>query len=125
MSRKSRRDTTKRGKFNELLEQVLLATAEGLAEEFKLPADKARTYAEYAMSCFQQHTAGSGIYVSKGHLWYVDETHRRIYSRFTGANHAQLAREFNLTVRQIYNIIAVVGEAEFNRRQPDLFEQTA
>ncbi|NVO00012.1 MAG: hypothetical protein HXX17_11855 [Geobacteraceae bacterium] len=123
MSRKSRRvDTVKRGKFNEILEQAMLSTAETLVAEFKLLPDLAKDIAACAMGCFQRHTGGTGVYVSKGHLWFIDETHRHIYSRFTGSNHAQLAREFNLTERQIYNIIAAIGEQEFQRRQPNLFE---
>ncbi|NVN89600.1 MAG: transcriptional regulator [Desulfuromonadales bacterium] len=45
-----------------------------------------------------------------------------MYKRFTGNNHAQLAREFGLAERQIYSIIAAVGQEELERKQCRLFE---
>lgn len=123
MSRKSRRvDTTKRGKFTEQLQQLVVAIADGYVEEFKDTPAVAQARASFAMGVIQQNAGGAGMYVAKGHFWAVTERHRTIYRRFTGNNHAQLAREFSLTERQIYSIIAAIGEEEFQRRQPGLFE---
>ncbi|MDA8412998.1 MAG: hypothetical protein M0023_04330 [Desulfobacteraceae bacterium] len=115
-------DTTKRGKYTEVLEQLVAGIAAGYMEEFKDPAEIARKRAELAMSRIQAEASGTGIYIAKGHLWFISEKHRRIYRRFTGTNHAALAREFDLTERQIYSIIAAVGQEEFNRKQCKLFE---
>lgn len=122
MARKPQMDTSKRGKFTEVLEQIVAEIAGGFMEEFKDAAEDARKRAELAMSKIQAIAAGTGIYVAKGHLWHVNEVHRRIYRRFTGSNHAALAREFDKTERQIYNIIAAVGAEEFERKQIKLFE---
>jgi len=125
MSRKTRRvDTTKRGKFTEVLEQFAAAIAEGYVAEFQDTPDAAKTRANFAIGVIQTHAKGTAIYIGQGHLWHVSELHRRIYRRFNGTNHAQLAHEFDLSERQIYNIIAAVEAEEFKRRQPDLFEQT-
>lgn len=119
-----KRKAAKRGKFGEVLEQWLVAIADGYVKEFGDPVEVAMKRAACAMGIIQANAGGGGVYVGKGHLWHITETHRRIYSRFNGANHAQLAREFNLTERQIYSIIAAIGEEEFERRQMKLFEQT-
>lgn len=121
MARKRQIDMTKRGKFTEVLEQLVTAIAEGLTEEFGDAPDLARKRAEMAMDRIQAQASGTGIYIAKGHLWHVSEKHRRIYRRFTGSNHAQLAREFDLTERMIYNIIAAVGQEEFDKKQQKLF----
>jgi Mor family transcriptional regulator len=115
-------DTVKRGKFTEILEQLVAGIAAGFIEEFKDAAEVARKRAELAMSRIQAEASGTGIYIAKGHLWFIGEKHRRIYRRFTGSNHAALAREFDLTERQIYSIIAMVGAEEFERKQCKLFE---
>jgi len=122
MPRKRQIDLSKRGKFTEVLEQLVSAIAVGYVEEFKDTPEVARKRAEQAMSRIQAEAPGTGIYIGKGHLWYVDEKHRRIYRRFTGANHAALAKEFALTERQIYSIIAMVGQEEFDKKQCKLFE---
>jgi len=123
MSRKSRRvETLKKGKFTELLEGLVVNIADGYIEEFKDTPEIARSRAEFAMGVIQQNAGGSGMYVAKGHFWAITEKHRTIYRRFTGNNHAQLAREFSLTERQIYTIIGAIGNEEFERRQGKLFD---
>ena len=122
MPRKRQIDTTKRGKYTEVLEQLVAGIATGFIEEYKDSAEDARKRAELAMSKIQAEASGTGIYIAKGHLWHISEKHRRIYRRFTGSNHAQLAREFDLTERQVYSIIAAVGQEEFDKKQGKLFE---
>lgn len=121
MARKSQMDTSKRGKYTEVLEQLVAGIAAGFMEEYKDTAEIARTRAELAMSRIQAEASGTGIYIAKGHLWHISEKHRRIYRRFTGNNHAHLAREFDLTERQVYSIIAAVGQEEFEKKQQKLF----
>lgn len=120
MSRKSKPDITKRGKYTEVLEQLVSAIAAGYIEEYKDTAEVARKRAELAMSRIQAEASGTGIYIAKSHLWFISEKHRRIYRQFTGNNHAQLAREWGLTERQIYSILAAVGQEEFKRKQARL-----
>lgn len=114
-------ETDKRGKYTEVLEQLVISISAGFMEEFKDTATDARKRAEVAMSRIQEEASGTGIYIAKGHLWHISEKHRRIYRRFTGANHALLAREFGLTERQIYSIVERVGREEFEKKQIKLF----
>ncbi|GAC1453180.1 MAG: hypothetical protein PVSMB11_13410 [Desulfuromonadaceae bacterium] len=117
MARKTVVDIEKPGKFSALLTGLVDVISEGFSAELKMPAENARKAAEMAMEIIYNHSAGSALYIAKGHLWAVTEKHRRIYRRFTGANHTQLAREFDLTSRQIYSIIAMVGQEEFEKKQ--------
>lgn len=122
MARKPLMDSSKRGKYTEILEQLVAGIAAGYVEEFKDSVEVARKRAELAMSRIQAEASGTGIYIAKGHLWHISEKHRRIYRRFSGSNHAALAREFDLTERQVYSIIAAVGQEEFDKKQCKLFE---
>lgn len=106
-----------RGKYGEVQEQLRNSIAEGFVAELKMAPDQAVRAADMAMELMRGQISGNTIYFAKGHLFAVMEKHRRIYRRFTGSNHAQLAREFNLTERQIYSAIAAVEKEEFERRQ--------
>lgn len=121
MARKTVVDNEKRGKFSALLTELVDVITEAYMTELKLSAENAKRAAELAMEAIRTHAPGSALYIAKGHLWAVTEKHRRIYRRFSGANHGQLAREFDLTERQIYSIIAMVGQEEFERKQQRLF----
>lgn len=121
MARKQTVDSAKRGKYTEVLVQLINSIADGLVEEFGYTPEEASLRALFVMDKIQAEASGTGIYIAKGHLWYISEKHRRIYRRFTGANHAALAKEFGLTERQIYSIIAAVGREEFDKKQQKLF----
>ena len=119
MSRKHKKpiDTTKRGKFSEALEGILSQISLAFVKELKMDPEQARKAAEVAVEMIRENAGGGVLYVAKGHLWAITETHRRIYSRFNGSNHFQLAKEFNLTERQIYAIVARCQEEKFNKEQ--------
>ena len=111
----------KKGKFSGILQEWLDAIAAAYIAEMKMDPAAARSAAELALATIQEHSAGCASYISKSHLWHISEIHRRIYRRFTGNNHSQLAREFNRTERQIYTIIERVGREEFEKKQGKLF----
>lgn len=122
MARKAVVDNEKRGKFSQLLAELGDHIVAGYMEELKMPPEDAKRAADMALEVIRAHAGGGALYIAKGHLYAVTEKHRRIYRRFSGANHAALAREFDLTERQIYSIIAMVGQEEFDRKQCKLFE---
>ena len=121
MARKTVVDNEKRGKFSQLLVELGEQITTGYMEELKMKAEDAKRAADMALEVIRAHAGGGALYIAKGHLFAVTEKHRRIYRRFSGVNHAQLAREFDLTERQIYSIIAMVGQEEFEKKQQKLF----
>lgn len=114
-------ESSKRSKYTEILEQIVVSITTGFMEEYKDTPDVARKRAELAMSRIQAEASGTGIYIAKGHLWHINQQHREIYRQFTGNNHAALAKVWDKTERQIYSIVAAVGLEEFERKQQRLF----
>jgi Mor family transcriptional regulator len=112
----------KRGKFSSLLAELADQIAAGYREELKMTPEEARHAADLAIEMIRAHAGGGALYIAKGHLWAITKKHRMIYRRFTGANHAVLAREFGLTERMIYSIVANVGREEFEKKQIKLFD---
>lgn len=110
--RQSSDSTVKRCKFNEVLQDTIDSSADIIVSDLGLPADIAIKSAEIVVSRLQELAGGEGIYISKGYLWAVREEHRRIYMRFTGSNHTQLAHEFGVSVRHIYDVVKRVRQAE-------------
>ena len=65
---------------------------------------------------------GQLIYIPKNHLGKISDRDYKIYAAFNGKNHAALAKQFDLTVQQIYKIIKEAGLAERAKNQGDLFK---
>lgn len=63
--------------------------------------------------------AGQQAYFPRRHL--VSQRDRQIYREFNGDNHSQLAKKYNMTDRQIYNIVARIRREDFERNQLGLF----
>lgn len=63
---------------------------------------------------------GGQFYLAKGREFELSLRDRQILARFTGHNHRELARDFDLTERQIYDILARRSREEFERRQGQL-----
>lgn len=115
--------TEGRSKFSEALIGILDQIAGALVKELKMEPGLARQAAEMSVEMIRETTGGGTLYVAKGHLYTITEKHRTIYRRFTGSNHFQLAREFDLTERQIYTIVERCQSEEFEKKQPSLFQQ--
>ena len=122
MPRKCQIDLSKRGKFNERLEQVQLVATDQLSAEFNIPPEQSDQIVSFVLSVFQEQLGGEGMYFSKGHLWHLSQRDLRLYKRFTGNNHIQLKNEFGVSIRRVYYIIKRVQEEEFEKRQLKMFE---
>lgn len=83
--------------------------------------EQARQIGLKASEHVRQTYGGEPIYVPKGLALVVTERDREIWRKYDGTNHHRLAKEYKLTTRQIYNIVARVREEDFQRRQMGLF----
>lgn len=63
---------------------------------------------------------GQLLYVPKGYRLELAKRDVKLYLEFTGNNHAQLARKYNLTEQQVYKIIRTMRRDEFDERQGEL-----
>jgi Mor family transcriptional regulator len=113
----------KRGKHSETLQGLVVQICTAFVEEMKMDPDSARNCAALAVETIRESAKGGVLYVAKGHLYAITERHRTIYRRFTGHNHFQLAKEFDLSERQIYTIVERCGAESFERKQPSLFDK--
>lgn len=67
------------------------------------------------------HWGGQLLYIPKNHLGKLSERDAEIWQKFNGNNHAALAKEYNLTMQQIYKIVKEASERERAKNQADLF----
>lgn len=64
---------------------------------------------------------GQSIYFPKWMVRRLSERDQMIYDEFTGDNHAELARKYNMSVQWVYQIIKAAAKVESARQQIDMF----
>lgn len=69
----------------------------------------------------REHWGGQPIYLPKGVFYDFSRRHLEIFEKFNGHNHAELAREYNLTVMRIYQVVKAVRAELVKKRQGALF----
>lgn len=65
---------------------------------------------------------GQAIYFAKGCFIDINRRDLEIWEKFNGHNHAELAKEYDLSVVHLYRRIKSVGDAMRAKRQSDLFQ---
>ncbi|WP_374354536.1 Mor transcription activator family protein [Chitinimonas sp.] len=93
-----------------------------LKRDAGMPEQSAREAAIKLIDDIQQEWGGVPLYFAKGHLNRLSRRDQDIYTRFSGSNFLELARQYRLTERQIRIIVAKGRLLERQRRQTDLFE---
>lgn len=100
--------------------QIVSDLAAVFAEFFQeRKIDDPKTLAWDTAVLVSKELAGQQPYWGRRHL--ISERDMRIYKQFTGSNYATLAKDHNLTERQIYNIVGRCQQEEFERNQLKLF----
>ncbi len=69
----------------------------------------------------RKHWSGQSLYLPKGVQYTLSRRDMEIFERFNGQNHEVLAREYNLTVMRIYQIVKAVRAELVRKRQGALF----
>lgn len=93
-------------------------------ESHGLQESDARQIAESIAMDMAAHWGGQLVYFPKGRLLILSKRDREIYRRFTGRNHKDLAREYNVCVQRIYSIIKIMTRRDLDDRHSDLFTPT-
>jgi Mor family transcriptional regulator len=65
---------------------------------------------------------GQNIYFPMGLSYKLSQRDLEIYSKFTGNNHSDLAREYHCSLQWIYKIVKTMRAEELARRQGGLFD---
>ena len=69
----------------------------------------------------REHWSGAPIYIPKGAAYGFTQRDLELYERFNGCNHRQLAREYNLSIMRIYQIVKRVRAEHVKKCQGALF----
>lgn len=112
-----------RSQAPELLRDMTDKIKLALSELCRLDDDKAGEIATLIVDRMAADWGGQNIYFPMGLVYKLSKRDRQIYDDFNGANHADLARRYSVTVTHIYRIIRAVREEEFRRRQGGLFDE--
>lgn len=89
--------------------------------DVNLPPEKAADIGFDIAEFMREHWGGYPFYFPKGVQYDFHKRDLDIFERFKGYNHAELAREFNLSVMRIYQIIKAVRTELVKKRQGALF----
>jgi Mor family transcriptional regulator len=108
-------------RYPEVLRDLIDRSTELIVEKIALPPATAREAAFIVTEVIRKDWSGSNLYLAKGLAHDIAQRDREMYAKFNGSNHGALAKEYGLTTRQVYDRLALVGEAEQKRRQPGLF----
>ncbi|WP_211232714.1 Mor transcription activator family protein [Marinobacterium litorale] len=107
------------GRRHELLEDVHARAAE-VAKELGIDPDLADQIGCAIADHLAQNWGGQNFTIPMDYHYRIGKRDSEIYDLFTGNNHHILAREFGMTVRGIYKVIARV-RANGDPDQHDLF----
>jgi|GEM_PF-2026078 len=89
----------------------LIDTQEFIAEKLQARlAGKLSTDEIEALSCevveeIRANHGGEPVYIPKAASWDCKNQHDEIFKKFNGANHHELAQNFNRSLSQIYRIV--------------------
>jgi Mor family transcriptional regulator len=109
-------------RYPEILCDLIDKAAEPIAEKYELPLANAREIAFMVCEVIRRDWSGDNLYLPKGLAHDINKRDIEMYEAFNGSNHKELGKRFDITVRQVYERLALVSVAEFKRRQPCLFE---
>lgn len=109
-------------RYPEILRDLIDKAAEPLAAKLKIPLPEAREVAFVICEIIRRDWSGNNLYLPVGLAHDISKRDLEMYEAFTGSNHAELSKRFNITVRQVYERLGLVSAAEFTRRQPRLFD---
>jgi Mor family transcriptional regulator len=110
---------TARG-YPELLADLADQVAVKLVEN-GIEAERAADIGLSAAEHIRANWSGQSLYLPKGVQYDLSRRDVEIFERFNGTNHEVLAREYNLTVMRIYQIVKAVRAEMVRKRQGSLF----
>ena len=86
-----------------------------------VPEEGARQIGDEIAVEMAAYWGGQLIYFPKGKFVILSKRDRQIYAEFTGRNHKDLARKFDVSEQHIYRIIKAMIRSDLADRHGDLF----
>lgn len=103
-------------------EDVVAHGAHSLCALTNMTPESAEQVAHHLAVALQSHWGGSMLYVPKTDHLRAHKRDLQIWNDFTGDNHNELGRKYDLSVITIYQILARVREQLRKENQGDLFD---
>ncbi len=91
-----------------------------LTELTDTPLESAEQVTHHLVEELRKHWGGSQLYIPKTSLYQLHQRDLAIYNDFTGRNHHELARKYDLSEITVYQILKRVRES-LPKKQGDLF----
>lgn len=107
-------------KYNELASTIFDAWVRLLVDK-GLSEEEAEKLSEEAVDCILDTFSGENIYIPRNISARAAARNRKIYDEFTGYNHDELARKYQITRQRLYGIIRQVRGQILAEKQADLF----
>lgn len=103
---------------------LLIDLSDNLAQlvrkEFGISPDRAVTFGKTAAGWLADHWGGQIVYIPKDAAGRQRTMYLQMYEEFTGDNHAELARKYDISVQHVYRIVRLI-RAERQQKQYPLF----
>ncbi|NKF51398.1 hypothetical protein G3R49_12600 [Shewanella sp. WXL01] len=99
----------------------MISNLEALLIKEGLEQEDATRVAQETVDQVRKDFGGEQFYFPRGDSLDVSLSHHKIYAKFRGHNHVELAKEFNVSVTHVYRIVKTITDLEKARRQPELF----
>jgi Mor family transcriptional regulator len=103
-----------------LLETLVALVADEAVRVLGAKSDVAGLLGDEVAARFSSEFGGGLIYLPKGRVFRSSRMRRQIWEAFTGANHAELARQFDVSLPYIYSVLAKERERDRAERQQPL-----
>lgn len=105
-------------KYPSPLRSLVISIAESLARNGLEPREAERIAFDAADTYRKTH-GGETLYIPTGYYWEMREQHKAMWEAFNGSNYDELAKQYDLTPRQVRRIITIIQEGEAAKRQSD------
>jgi len=110
-------------KKSDVLKDLRRDFEESLVQVLKLEPKTAQSVAGVCADTVRLKWGGDNIYVPKEDHERLTERDWKMWEQFNGSNIDQVARAFDMTVRQAYNRLSIIRPIAFAREQRGLFDE--
>lgn len=108
-------------KGEHLLEMLSVMVSDEAMRILGLDQAQAEVLGDEVATRFSAQFGGEFTYIPQGRVFTKAKLHKMIWDAFTGKNHAELARQFRVSIVHIYRVLARERERERTERQAGLF----
>lgn len=106
--------------YPEILADMVVHLSKALREQ-GLDVTSSNQVAWNVSEHIREHWGGQSIYIRQGVSYETRLMAEKVWSKFTGDNVAELAREFNVSDTYIYRLLRFMRADEVRRNQHQLF----